>query len=263
MATQPIIYKPTGKFRSSIRPAEKIGRRGWQSEGYKYSFGGGGAALPWSRSSSRSTAGQRYTPQQQSQLDFLFPDLQQRLAGVNPNQDFGQRLSSVGGTPTSFSTPPIVQAFSPEQIGQRTNTYFSNADALTAGQQRANSQQTAGRGFQSSSPILAELNQAAAGRNYRTAAGEATDFELGAAERNAGLELQSWLTRLKSEALTSEDDTRRRQLALAQQGYDVQRENALLNALNVNLRPLSFAESTSQRRSGTRGPATRVTQILG
>lgn len=202
-----------------------------------------------SEQSSRSRSGQRYTPQQQSQLDWLFPDLQQRLAGVNPQQDFAQRLATVGGTPTPFSNVPIVQAFSPEQIGQRTNTYFSDANALTAGQQRANAQGAAGRGFATSSPVLAELNQAAAGRNYRTAAGEATNFELGAAERNAGLELQSWLARLQSEGLESQDDARRRQLALAQQGQDVQQQNALLNALNVNLRPLSFAEAESLARS--------------
>lgn len=216
-----------------------------------------------SSQTSRSRSGQRYTPQQQQNLDWLFPDLQQRLAGVNPQQDFAQRLGAVGGTPTPFSTPPIVQAFSPEQIGKQINTYYSDAQRLTDAQTLGASgiaQNQSGRGFGVSQDERnrQERDDAIRQRNRITAAGQATQFDLGAAERNAGLELQSWLARLQSEALTSQDDTRRRQLALAQQGYDVQQQNALLNALNVNLRPLSFAEADASGQSSNFGRSSSI-----
>lgn len=205
------------------------------------------------RSDSRSSAqsGQAYTPQQQSFLNRILPQYEQLLGGVNPQQPFGDRLAAVGGTPTPFPDVPIVQSFSPDQIGARTNQIFAGSQERVAGQQLDNSRNAAGRGYASSSPVLAALNQQAQGQGYRTAAEQATNFELGAAEQNAGLELQSWLARIGSAQGQSNDEVRRRQLALGDKGLDVQNQNALLNALNINLRALS--SSTSDTIASSRG----------
>lgn len=206
-----------------------------------------------SNSRSRAQSGQAYTPQQQSFLNRILPQYEQLLGGVNPQQPFDQRLGAVGGAPTPFPDVPIVQSFSPEQIGARTNQIFSGSQERVAGQQLDQTRNAAGRGYASSSPVLAALNQQTAGQGYRTASEQATNFQLGAAEQNAGLEMQSWLARIGSAQAQSNDEVRRRQLALQQQGYDVQQQNAILNALNINLRPLtsSVSDTTSSGRGGS------------
>jgi len=202
---------------------------------------------------SRSRSGYELTPQQQEELTDQFGYLRQQLAGVNPQQDFAQRLASVGGTPTPFSTPPISQAFSPTQMEMGINQRISSAPILTQGQQRGDAGLRAGRGVVSTGPGAADLNRAIQAGNYRTAVADATQFELGASERNAALEIQSWLARLQSESLAANRDVQGRQLALADKGLDVTDRNALMQALNPLLARTPFASTDSSGQSTSFG----------
>lgn len=192
----------------------------------------------------QSSSGVKYTPQQQEQLDWLFPETKKRLSKVDPGKPFSEYLSSVGGTPVDIPDIPMIQAYSQDQINAKTNSYFSGADVRTGGEQRQVQQQAAGRGFGTNSPLIMELQQAAAGRNYRTAMESAREFDMQAAVENAQLEEAVWNLRLQGAGLESYDDIRRREEALKAMGYDVQRENHLLNSMNQLLTPLPFSQSS-------------------
>lgn len=203
----------------------------------------GGVPARVSSSLSTSESGQFYDPDQKARINQLYPELYSRFLQHKPG-DFNQYVP-YGGTQNPYPNIPIVQAFTPQQVAKQTNTYFSDAASRTGTEQRGIEQQLGGRGFGSMSPLSLELAQAAQGRNYRTANDQATQFELGAAEKNADLALRSWLARLQGAELSNADDVRRRQLSALVRGQDIERENALARALAFYTSPLSKSSSTS------------------
>lgn len=202
----------------------------------------GGSSYGYTNSESgnlgSSRSGARYLPWQRQNIDQVLPQIQDRFSNLQPT--FSPER---GGQSSPRLNIPIVQAFTPQQIQARTNSYFSDADTRTGTQARLYGQQAAGRGFGANSPYIQELTGAADARNYRTAMENAREFDIEAANRNAGLELASWQARIQDAARFSQEDVARRQLAASLYNAEIQRENALLNQISQYLSPLPFSES--------------------
>jgi hypothetical protein len=113
--------------------------------------------------------------QRQARFDKLFPYLTKALTG-------GAGGIGTVGTPPTISAGPV---WNPQQIQQQVNSARANTDTQVASQGRQAQQQTAGRGFGSSSPLLSALqgNFQMQGMAQKEAAGREIPFQ--AAQANA------------------------------------------------------------------------------
>lgn len=124
------------------------------------------------------------------QFQQLFPYYQQGFSTLNQAAQNGG-MSGVAN-PNMSGQPKINAApvYNQQQIQRQVNQSNAQQDAATATQQRLNSQQSAGRGFSSSSPLLSMLNQSAQMAGNATKAQNQQAIQYNAAQGNAAQLLQ-------------------------------------------------------------------------
>lgn len=203
---------------------------------------------------SRTTSGQKYTPQQQNQLDLDFQSLGQRLEGVNPQQDFSQRMEQFGG-PSPFT--PIQRQMPNPNIGESVEQKIAAGIQRTQGQQAASRRERPGitsaappagaLGATSSPTALGqqELDRAISQGNYQTTIDDITNFKLGANRDNAAASYAYDALQSQQDVASLQEMLAKLGLGVQQQGIDVQQQNALYNQLAQRLRPLQSSQSVS------------------
>ncbi len=208
-----------------------------------------------SEGSSSSESGESYSPQQQSWISALYPQLKARFDTSSPqtrmNQPFSA-YSSVGGTPGNFTDIVASDVWSPQQIQAQVNQSRAQTQADAGGQVRQMQQRLSGAGFQSrASPLSNELEGAIQGRALAASTGAENDLRFKAAEGNAANVLKGQGLQTQVELGRSADERARRAMMLAARAQDLETssadQNALLQAMGYYSRPLQRASSKSSQ----------------
>lgn len=207
--------------------------------------------------SSSSQSGDFYQPQQQAWINALYPQIQQRFQGANPqsaqNRPFSAYLEQMGGANASFPQINPTGVWSPEQIQQRVNSMRAQNSSDAGGQLRQTQQRLSGAGFQSQSPLYQELAGGIQGRALAASSQGENDLRYQAAQGNAANVLKGQELQIQSSTAAADDERKRRAMALAGRGQDLEtssaQENALLSALGYYNRPLQRSSSQSKQMS--------------
>lgn len=189
-----------------------------------------GRTLPWSRSS------QQYDPEQLRVRNAQFGDITQRLAGLNPQTDIAARMGQFG-PPTQMTPIERNPPYSPEMYQANINQREAAGIQRTKGQQTTNRNQAATGGFQTSSPILAELNQRVRQGNYQTTVGDITNFRTGADTANSAYDFAVQGLQFNQDIAGLEELLKRQSMSVVQQQNEMQQLLGLYAAQNQNLRP--------------------------
>lgn len=219
---------------------------------------------------SNSASGAAWSPDQLARINALYPTLLHDYLSYNNAVPFSNLLKQIGGTPTSFADvspyPDITigPIWNDQQIQGRVNASRAQNDLGTAGKARSLAESTAGRGFGNNSPLYQELVGNLYANNLAANTSAENDLRWNAAQGNAQQVLASQQAGVgratalntanlaRSQAI-SEDEIRRRQLAVAARAQDQQlkaaRQNALLQALGYYNQPLPFANASSSNQS--------------
>jgi hypothetical protein len=196
----------------------------------------------FSNQGSFGESGSRFEPFQTDRINRLYPETERRF------------LNTTIGTPQSYfdtfeSRFPGVTAgsvYSPEQIGAQSNLLRALGEQQAAGIGRQLRGQFGGRGFGASSPLLAELQGQAYGRSRSAATEAENNLRFQAASANAQQQLGAEELGVRRAGLIGN-------VASAGRQQDVNRENALLSALNFYNQPLPFSRQSSFGRSRSSG----------
>lgn len=218
-------------------------------------FGGdsGGGSLSRSFQASESKAGQKYLPWAEPMVKRAAQGVWDRFLGTGQPgavPSFDVANAQAGGERTTFPEITVGGIWSPQQTQEQVNLMRSTNDAATAGRVKDAGERAAGSGFRTSSPLYQELVGNLQGQNLAVNTAGENELRTTMAEKNSKQNLASQLGAVERAQAVSEDDIRRRQMALALRGQDVEsqasRENALLQALFQGLQPLSSSESKSK-----------------
>lgn len=247
-------------------------------------FGDGGSFSDQSSkglSSSKSTSGSAYSKDALARINRLYPQLQDRYSALagSAAKPFASLLQETGGTPMNFGqTSPFPDVtvggvWSPQQVDERVNTMRAQGDLGLAGEQRRLRERTAGRGFGSNSPLAQEMAQNMAAQNYAANVQGENDLRFNAADVNAKHLLETQKAAIDRSrqmnaadiarmGLASQDDLRRRELAVSREGQGMQfganQMNALLEAMGFYNQPLPFSNATSSSNQSSKGQSQSV-----
>lgn len=221
--------------------------------------------------SSESESGQFWSPEQLARIGQLYPYLMSQYQSAGQQRPWNELLAQIGGPNQVFAPlpefPTITEGpiWTPQQIQERVNQTMAQSDMGTAGmEQKLINSMTGATGYGYNSPLLKELTTSMYGRNLADKLSGENNLRWGAAEGNArhlldsqkaGVARSTALSdaQLSREQAMSEDELRRRQLAVVGQGqqlqYDASRQNALLQALSYYNQPLSQSKSKSTQKS--------------
>ncbi len=207
-----------------------------------------------SEGSSSSESGESYSPQQQSWISALYPQLKARFDTSSPQTKMNQPFSaysSVGGTPGNFTDIVASDVWSPQQIQAQVNQSRAQTQADAGGQVRQMEQRLSGAGFQSTSALGKELEGGIQGRALAASTGAENDLRYQAAAGNAANRLKGQGLQTQVELGRSADERARRAMMLAARAQDLETssadQNALLQAMGYYSRPLQRASSKSSQ----------------
>jgi hypothetical protein len=191
------------------------------SHGAMLTLGGGGGRTIWDDLQERKlAAGQRegqleaariganasmYPHQlKQERFDTIFPWLQGQLGS------FQSQMATAGGQSGPSPEITVGGVYNPQQIQQQVNSARATNDRTAAGQMRRQSQDVAGRGFGSSSPLLMAMNGMTQANNMATNTDSEREIRMGAAQQNAGHVLNTQQAREGQFASRQREDIERR-----------------------------------------------------
>ncbi len=209
-----------------------------------------------SEGSSSSESGEFQSPQQQAWINALYPQIQQRFQGADPQAVANRPWSyyaSVGGAPGTFHDIDPTGIWTPEMTQQRVNQMRAQNSSDAGGQLRQTQQRLSGAGFQANSPLFQELAGGIQGRALAASSGGENDLRFQVAEGNAGNVLKGQGLRMQTDTARANDDRNRRAMELAARAQDLESanasQNALLQALAYYNRPLPRSSSKSSQQS--------------
>ncbi len=226
-----------------------------------------------SSGSSSASSGAKWSPEQLQRINELYPRLMADYQSASQQQPWADALTAVGGANQVFNPltafPTITEGpiWSSGDIQARVNQSRAQNDMGAAGLVKQAQGRAAAGGYGGNSPLLQELTTGIQGRNLATNTGAENDLRWGAAEgnakhllntQNAGVQRATALNSadLARSLAQSEDDIRRRQLTVSQQGQrlqaDAHRQNSLLQALGQYNNPLPFSKSQSVHRTASK-----------
>ena len=198
-----------------------------------------------------SKSGAKYTPEAEEEMKNRRKYINKELPRLQFHRPFEEMVAEYGGTPVDKVDVPIRVAYSDQAMKEKANSYFSGAEIATDTQQTLQEKAAAGAGMGVYDPSVRAMNEAIRAGEKRTAVEGEREFNLEANRTNAELELQSWAQRVQAAQIQSWDEVRRREMALAALGFDVDRERQLLSWDMAMNQPLPYSESQggSSRRS--------------
>ncbi len=156
----------------------------------------------------------------QQRWEQTFPWAQQQWASMSQQGDSG----GAGTAPVpAIDANPI---WSGQQIQERVNSTRAASDAATGGAVRRQNQELSGRGFSSMSPLRAELEGAAYGRNNAANMGAENDLRFNSAQANSAQVL-------KGQQAQEAQRASQEQEAIARRGNQINLQGKLMGLLGA------------------------------
>ncbi len=143
---------------------------------------------------------------QQQRFDTVFPWLTSQIGSFMSNPQF----ATIGGQSPASPEITVGGVLNPQQVQQQVNAMRAHNDQKAQTQMQGNSQDLAGRGFGSNSPLLAALQGQAQANNLATNTAGARDIRLNAAQMNASHLLDTQQAREGQFASRQREDIERR-----------------------------------------------------
>lgn len=141
---------------------------------------------------------------QQDRFNQVFPWLQGQLGSLQ------SQMATAGGQSPKSPEITVGGVYNPQQIQQQVNATRAQGDQAMNSTIRQNTQQNAGKGFGSNSPLLQALNGQARASNLGTNTMAEQQFRNQAAQANAGHVLQTQQAREGQFASRQNEDIERR-----------------------------------------------------
>ncbi len=224
-----------------------------------------------SEGSSSSESGQAWSPEQLSRINALYPGLLKDYDAAKQVDPWSKYMTDVGGAPTTFAPvspfPTITRGgvYTPEQMQAKENSIFANALTGAGGQAARSEAQLASGGYGGPrSAAAVEARDRIFGLARAGGANEATQWGLGAAEKNAQQRLAAETQDVNRSNLLNAANLARSQgvdqstlgrinavggIRGQDLAYKASQQNALLQALAYYNQPTQFARSKSSQSS--------------